>query len=142
MADYTAEYDDLTVERLKRAGAVIFGKTNLPEFGHKATTDNHSKRPRKGKIAGQAPAKKLSAIDAAAKVLASTSQPLSCKELIARMAAPDVRASRLGRVAYLIDKPLNSLVESPSTCGRLGSGSTRTRAPRSPAPCRSAPCPC
>jgi Asp-tRNA(Asn)/Glu-tRNA(Gln) amidotransferase A subunit family amidase len=40
MADYMAENDDLTVERLKRAGAVILGKTNLPEFGHKATTDN------------------------------------------------------------------------------------------------------
>ncbi len=40
MADYRAEYDDITVERLKRAGAVILGKTNLPEFGHKGTTDN------------------------------------------------------------------------------------------------------
>lgn len=40
MAAYKAEYDDLTVERLKRAGAVILGKTNLPEFGHKGTTDN------------------------------------------------------------------------------------------------------
>jgi aspartyl-tRNA(Asn)/glutamyl-tRNA(Gln) amidotransferase subunit A len=40
MAGYKAEYDDLTVERLKRAGAVILGKTNLPEFGHKGTTDN------------------------------------------------------------------------------------------------------
>jgi Asp-tRNA(Asn)/Glu-tRNA(Gln) amidotransferase A subunit family amidase len=40
MARYQAEYDDLTVERLKRAGAVIVGKTNLPEFGHKGTTDN------------------------------------------------------------------------------------------------------
>ena len=39
-ARYQAEHDDLTVERLKRAGAVILGKTNLPEFGHKATTDN------------------------------------------------------------------------------------------------------
>jgi Asp-tRNA(Asn)/Glu-tRNA(Gln) amidotransferase A subunit family amidase len=40
MASFQAEHDDLTVERLKRAGAVILGKTNLPEFGHKATTDN------------------------------------------------------------------------------------------------------
>jgi Asp-tRNA(Asn)/Glu-tRNA(Gln) amidotransferase A subunit family amidase len=40
LAKYKAEYDDLTVLRLKRAGAVILGKTNLPEFGHKATTDN------------------------------------------------------------------------------------------------------
>jgi len=28
------------VTRLRRAGAVIVGKTNLPEFGHKGTTDN------------------------------------------------------------------------------------------------------
>ncbi len=40
LADYTADDDDLTVTRLKKAGAIILGKTNLPEFGHKATTDN------------------------------------------------------------------------------------------------------
>jgi Asp-tRNA(Asn)/Glu-tRNA(Gln) amidotransferase A subunit family amidase len=40
LADHIAQYDDLTVKRLKQAGAVILGKTNLPEFGHKATTDN------------------------------------------------------------------------------------------------------
>jgi aspartyl-tRNA(Asn)/glutamyl-tRNA(Gln) amidotransferase subunit A len=40
MANYRADHDDLTVECLKRAGAIILGKTNLPEFGHKATTDN------------------------------------------------------------------------------------------------------
>jgi aspartyl-tRNA(Asn)/glutamyl-tRNA(Gln) amidotransferase subunit A len=28
------------VERLKRAGAIILGKTNTPEFGHKGVTDN------------------------------------------------------------------------------------------------------
>jgi aspartyl-tRNA(Asn)/glutamyl-tRNA(Gln) amidotransferase subunit A len=40
LAKYIAEYDDLTVARLKRAGAIILGKTNMPEFGHKGTTDN------------------------------------------------------------------------------------------------------
>jgi Asp-tRNA(Asn)/Glu-tRNA(Gln) amidotransferase A subunit family amidase len=40
LADYIAEYDDLTVARLKRAGAIVLGKTNMPEFGHKGTTDN------------------------------------------------------------------------------------------------------
>lgn len=33
-------YDDRCVARLRAAGAVILGKTNLPEFGHKGTTDN------------------------------------------------------------------------------------------------------
>jgi Asp-tRNA(Asn)/Glu-tRNA(Gln) amidotransferase A subunit family amidase len=40
LANYIGEYDDLTVVRLKRAGAIILGKTNMPEFGHKGTTDN------------------------------------------------------------------------------------------------------
>jgi aspartyl-tRNA(Asn)/glutamyl-tRNA(Gln) amidotransferase subunit A len=35
-----ADHDDVTVARLKRAGAIIIGKTNLPEGGHKGTTDN------------------------------------------------------------------------------------------------------
>src|SRR5215471_1940057 len=32
--------DDLTVARLRKAGAIILGKTNEPEFGHKGVTDN------------------------------------------------------------------------------------------------------
>ncbi len=32
--------DDIIVERLLTAGAIIVGKTNTPEFGHKGTTDN------------------------------------------------------------------------------------------------------
>jgi Asp-tRNA(Asn)/Glu-tRNA(Gln) amidotransferase A subunit family amidase len=32
--------DDLTVARLRRAGAIILGKTNEPEFGHKGVTEN------------------------------------------------------------------------------------------------------
>jgi aspartyl-tRNA(Asn)/glutamyl-tRNA(Gln) amidotransferase subunit A len=32
--------DAPVVERLKRAGAIILGKTNTPEFGHKAITNN------------------------------------------------------------------------------------------------------
>jgi Asp-tRNA(Asn)/Glu-tRNA(Gln) amidotransferase A subunit family amidase len=32
--------DDLTVARLRQAGAIILGKTNEPEFGHKGVTEN------------------------------------------------------------------------------------------------------
>lgn len=39
-AEQVAADDDEAVARLRRAGAVIVGKTNLPEFGHKGTTDN------------------------------------------------------------------------------------------------------
>lgn len=35
-----AHEDGRAVGRLRRAGAVVLGKTNLPEFGHKGTTDN------------------------------------------------------------------------------------------------------
>ncbi|MFC3127434.1 amidase [Pseudoroseomonas globiformis] len=41
-ADHTANRDDTLVTRLREAGAIIFGKTRLPEFGHKALTDGPS----------------------------------------------------------------------------------------------------
>jgi Asp-tRNA(Asn)/Glu-tRNA(Gln) amidotransferase A subunit family amidase len=39
-ADNVAEADDITVKRLKDAGAIVIGKTNLPAFATKAVTDN------------------------------------------------------------------------------------------------------
>ncbi|MBZ6493494.1 amidase [Natrinema longum] len=39
-ADHVAERTSAIVERLEDAGAVVIGKTNTPEFGHKGTTDN------------------------------------------------------------------------------------------------------
>ncbi|HLJ61044.1 MAG TPA: amidase family protein [bacterium] len=39
-AEYVPEEDAPVVARAKRAGAIILGKTNTPEFGHKAVTDN------------------------------------------------------------------------------------------------------
>ncbi|MEX2147897.1 MAG: amidase [Candidatus Rokuibacteriota bacterium] len=39
-ADLVPEQDAVPVGRLKAAGAVILGKTNTSEFGHKALTDN------------------------------------------------------------------------------------------------------
>jgi Asp-tRNA(Asn)/Glu-tRNA(Gln) amidotransferase A subunit family amidase len=35
-----AKKDDLTVARLRKAGAIILGKTNEPECGHKGVTEN------------------------------------------------------------------------------------------------------
>jgi amidase/aspartyl-tRNA(Asn)/glutamyl-tRNA(Gln) amidotransferase subunit A len=37
---YVPDTSAVYVERLERAGAIVLGKTNCPEFGHKATTDN------------------------------------------------------------------------------------------------------
>lgn len=39
-ADFTPEDDDIVVERLKAAGAVILGKTNVPEFGYSGAGHN------------------------------------------------------------------------------------------------------
>jgi Asp-tRNA(Asn)/Glu-tRNA(Gln) amidotransferase A subunit family amidase len=38
--NYIPNEDDLTVKKLKDAGIVLLGKTNTPEDGHKAITDN------------------------------------------------------------------------------------------------------
>jgi amidase len=38
--DYIPNEDAICVKRIKEAGAIIMGKTNTPEFGHKGTTDN------------------------------------------------------------------------------------------------------
>ncbi|QLG61767.1 amidase [Halorarum salinum] len=40
MTDFVAEENDLFVDRLLDAGAIVLGKTNTPEYGHKGTTDN------------------------------------------------------------------------------------------------------
>jgi Asp-tRNA(Asn)/Glu-tRNA(Gln) amidotransferase A subunit family amidase len=39
-ADFVPDQTMAHVGRLEEAGAIILGKTNTPEFGHKATTDN------------------------------------------------------------------------------------------------------
>jgi amidase/aspartyl-tRNA(Asn)/glutamyl-tRNA(Gln) amidotransferase subunit A len=40
MADFVPDRDSTYVSRIERSGAIIIGKTNTPEFGHKGTTDN------------------------------------------------------------------------------------------------------
>jgi len=40
LADFVAKSTSVHIERLERAGAIIVGKTNTPEFGHKGVTDN------------------------------------------------------------------------------------------------------
>ena len=39
-ANEIGKSDDLTVARLRKAGAIILGNTNEPEFGHKGVTEN------------------------------------------------------------------------------------------------------
>lgn len=39
-AEYIPDVDDIVVNRLREAGAIILGKTNTPEFGRKTVTDN------------------------------------------------------------------------------------------------------
>ena len=38
--NYIPDYDSIVVERVKKAGGIILGKTNTPEFGFKGTTEN------------------------------------------------------------------------------------------------------
>ena len=38
--DYVPTEDEPMVERVRAAGAVVLGKTNTPEFGHRGTTEN------------------------------------------------------------------------------------------------------
>jgi Asp-tRNA(Asn)/Glu-tRNA(Gln) amidotransferase A subunit family amidase len=40
MANYVPNRHATYVERLERAGAIVLGKTNTPEFGHRGITDN------------------------------------------------------------------------------------------------------
>jgi len=55
------------------------------------------KKTRKKAIEAEAKAKKLSALDAAAKVLAETGQPMSCQEMIEVMAAKGYWSSPDGK---------------------------------------------
>ncbi len=45
--DHIATHEPTIVKRIKHSGAIIVGKTNTPEFGHKGTTDNEIVGPTK-----------------------------------------------------------------------------------------------
>ncbi|KMM38155.1 amidase [Guptibacillus hwajinpoensis] len=45
--NHISTHEPTIIKRIKKAGAIIIGKTNTPEFGHKGTTDNHILGPAK-----------------------------------------------------------------------------------------------
>lgn len=65
-----------------------------------STTKPAAKKTTRGTSNGDAKAKKLSAIDAAAKVLAAAKEPMNCKELIEAMAKKKLWTSPGGKTPH------------------------------------------
>ncbi|MEQ8790103.1 MAG: winged helix-turn-helix domain-containing protein [Pirellulaceae bacterium] len=66
----------------------------------KASTTKPAKKTKPAATKGDANAKKLSAIDAAAKVLATAKEPMNCKELIETLAAKKLWTSPGGKTPH------------------------------------------
>src|SRR5688572_28588691 len=71
-----------------------------PADGAPASGAKPEKKPAKAKKAKPAKEKKLSAIDAAAQVLAGTKDPMNCKELVEAMAAKSLWTSPGGKTPH------------------------------------------
>jgi Asp-tRNA(Asn)/Glu-tRNA(Gln) amidotransferase A subunit family amidase len=100
--------DDLTVARLRKAGAIILGKTNEPEFGHKGVTNN--------------------------KLLDPTPTPWDLKKTAGGSSGGSAAAVAAG-VAYLaLGTDIAGSVRIPaSCCGVVGLKASFGRIPRVPA---------
>ena len=79
------------------AGDAATGISELPSAGREIPTDTEKPPQTDSHSAATAPAKKLSALEAAVQVLAETGQAMSCAELIAAMATKGYWSSPKGK---------------------------------------------
>jgi len=83
----------------KRTTKRTVSKKQAPKTAKKAPASKPAARKAKA-ATGEAKPKKLSAIDAAAQVLAASKQPMNCKELIEAMAAKKLWTSPGGKTPH------------------------------------------
>jgi hypothetical protein len=75
-------------------------KTSTKSKAPKATKTAKAPRAKKTKAAGEAKAKKLSAIDAAAQLLAETGEPMNTRQMIEAMATKGLWTSPGGKTPH------------------------------------------
>ena len=91
-----AEPSSTLVPEMPASGAPLVNETEVPAQTE-ASIEMAATTPTPSPERSVSPANKLSALDAAAKVLAETGQAMSCAELIAAMAAKGYWSSPRGR---------------------------------------------